>query len=161
MSGTRLQSEIIYGPIHSRRLGRSFGINLMPKNLKVCSFDCIYCQYGKTTEHTLSPSLTELPTVQEVLDKVERAFKKPRTIEFLTFSGNGEPTLHPDFLEIVQGVYHLKNRLRADTKLVILSNSSCVSNPDVLEALGLMDVAMMKLDVGDQATFQAAEVRHA
>jgi wyosine [tRNA(Phe)-imidazoG37] synthetase (radical SAM superfamily) len=155
MSGIPLQPGIIYGPVLSRRLGRSLGINLLPVDRKVCSFDCLYCQYDKTNLQTGLASGVNLPTIDEVLSAVEKALKKPRTIEFLTFSGNGEPTIHPDFPEIVAGVKTIKNRLRPDAKLAILSNASRIMDSRVLAALKLMDAPMMKLDAGDEKTFQA------
>jgi wyosine [tRNA(Phe)-imidazoG37] synthetase (radical SAM superfamily) len=91
--------------------------------------------------------------VDEVLEAVRYAFKKPRTIEYLTFSGNGEPTLHPDFEEIVQRVVLLRNELRPDTKLAILSNASQIVEPKILLAIQNYDTPMMKLDAGDEVTF--------
>ena len=155
MSGIPLQSKIIYGPIFSRRLGRSLGINLLPSKMKTCSFDCIYCQYNKTTERTLSPDREHLPRPDEVFEAVEKALQKPRSMDFLTFSGNGEPTIHPDFLEIVKGVRVLLDKYRPDAKLALLSNSTMVSSQAVQEAIGLIDAPMMKLDAGDEITFQA------
>ncbi len=155
MSSIPLQPGIVYGPIFSRRLGRSLGINLLPSNQKICSFDCVYCQYGKTTNHTYTLSRGELPTIDDVLIAVERALKKPRTMDHLTFSGNGEPTLHPDFLDIVRGVNELRGRFRPEVKLAILSNASRVMAPEVIKALKMMDAPMMKLDAGDPLTFKA------
>lgn len=155
MSGIPLQPGIIYGPILSRRLGRSLGINLLPANRKVCSFDCIYCQYGETRDWQLLPDRAALPTSDAVFEAVERALRKPRSMDFLTFSGNGEPTLHPDFLEIVRGVRDLLKRYRPEAKLALLSNSSKVGDPVVRDTIQLIDSPMMKLDAGDEATFQA------
>ncbi|MBG0783649.1 MAG: radical SAM protein [Anaerolineaceae bacterium] len=155
MSGILLQPKIIYGPIFSRRLGRSLGINLLPVKMKTCSFDCLYCQYNQTTDWTLSPDRDTLPAPDEVFEAVEKALKKPRSMDFLTFSGNGEPTIHPDFPEIVKGVRRLLDQYRPDAKLALLSNSTMVSSPVVQEALRLIDAPMMKLDGGDEATFQA------
>lgn len=154
MSGIPLQAGIIYGPILSRRLGRSLGINLLPLNKKVCSYDCIYCQYGSANVSVASESGITFPSVSDVLSCVEQALRKPRTIDYLTFSGNGEPTLHPEFPKIVEGVLSLRNELRPQAKLAILSNSSRVSNPDIVTALQLFDAPMMKLDAGDEITFQ-------
>jgi len=154
MSGIPLQPGIIYGPVLSRRLGRSLGINLMPNNCKVCSFDCLYCQYNQTDVLTGLASRENLPSVEEVLFCVEKALTKPRTIDFLTFSGNGEPTIHPDFPLIVEGVKEIKDQLRPEAKLAILSNSSRVMDADVIAALNLMEAPMMKLDAGDEETFQ-------
>ncbi len=153
MSGIALQPGIIYGPILSRRLGRSLGINLLPPNRKVCSFDCIYCQYSTTDDLVLHPTRSTLPKPPEVFAAVEAALKKPRSIDYLTISGNGEPTIHPDFPEIVRGVKAIKDRLRPEAKLAVLSNSSRVTDPEVAAALRLFDAPIMKLDAGDQETF--------
>lgn len=155
MSGIPLQSSIIYGPILSRRLGRSLGINLMPMDQKVCSFDCVYCQYGYTTMLTKNLSNEILPTTSAIISAVEKALKKPRTIDFVTFSGNGEPTVHPDFPEIVEAVRIIKNKYKRETKLAVLSNSSRVVDNEILTTLKQMDAPMMKLDAGDEATFHA------
>lgn len=155
MPGIPLQRGIVYGPVLSRRLGRSLGVNLMPITKKVCSFDCIYCQYGKTELHTLDPDPGILPSVSDVLEEIEKALRKPRTIDRLTLSGNGEPTLHPEFLEIVTGVRVLRDRYRPNAEIALLSNASRINSPDILKALDLIDLPMMKLDVGDPVSFKA------
>lgn len=154
MPGIALQHAITYGPVLSRRLGRSFGINLLPIDRKICSFDCIYCQYGKTTELTLTPDVACLPKVSDVLSAVEKVLKKPHTIDTLTFSGNGEPTLHPQFPDIVGGVRRLRDDVRPEVKLAVLSNSSRVTDPSIVDALSLIDEPMMKLDAGDEGTYR-------
>lgn len=154
MSGIPLQTGVIYGPILSRRLGRSLGINLLPFERKLCSFNCIYCQYGAAQAVGQPYSRSDFPKANDVLVEVEKALQKPRTIEYLTFSGNGEPTLHPDFAEIVQEVIILRDRLRPGAKLAILSNSSMVTEPEIVSSLEKFDAPMMKLDAGDQKTFQ-------
>lgn len=155
MSGIKLQSKIIYGPILSRRLGRSLGINLLPSKIKTCSFDCIYCQYGRTTEWTLGPDRTNLPIPADVFEAIEKALKKPRSMDYLTFSGNGEPTIHPDFPELVKGARQLLDKYRPEVKLALLSNSTMVPKPAIREAIRIIDAPMMKLDAGDEETFQA------
>lgn len=154
MSAIQLQPGIIYGPVLSRRLGRSLGINLLPTNRKACSFDCVYCQYGQAKPLCQASSRRILPTVDEVVVALEKAFKKPRTIDFVTFSGNGEPTLHPDFHEIVVEVRKRQQALRPEAQLAILSNGSKINDPNVFSALQLMDKPMMKLDAGDEQTFR-------
>jgi len=150
-----LQKGIIYGPIFSRRLGRSLGINLHPTSYKACSYDCIYCQYGLICDSGASPETEDLPTISQVTSAVEKALKKPRSMDFLTFSGNGEPCIHPDFPEIVESVKKITSRLRPDAKLALLSNSSRVMMPEILAAICLFDAPMMKLDAGDEDTFLA------
>ncbi|MFN2304949.1 MAG: radical SAM protein [Anaerolineales bacterium] len=127
----------------------------MPTDQKVCSFDCLYCQYGRTNTLIGLASRNILPSIDEVLTAVKKALGKPRTIDFVTFSGNGESTLHPDFSQIVEGVKAIKDELRKDVRLAILSNSSRVMDKDVSAALQLFDAPMMKLDAGDEETFQA------
>ncbi len=155
MSSISLQQDIIYGPVLSRRLGRSLGINLLPTDHKTCSFDCVYCQYGRTKAHTLSPDIKNLPSMEDILVAVEKALKKPHSIDFLTFSGNGEPTLHPDFPAIVREVRRLKEQLRPQAQLALLSNSSRVSDTEIIDALSRIDFPMMKLDAGDEMTFES------
>lgn len=155
MSRIPLQPGIIYGPILSRRLGRSLGINLLPVNRKVCSFNCIYCQYGEGKVDDSKKNCTDFPSVSEVLDAVRHAMKKPRTIEFLTLSGNGEPTLHPDFVEIVQGILSLRKELRPEARLGIFTNASRVHEPGINVTLQMFDLPMMKLDSGEEVTFKA------
>jgi wyosine [tRNA(Phe)-imidazoG37] synthetase (radical SAM superfamily) len=153
LPGISLQSGIIYGPILSRRLGRSLGINLLPVTHKVCSFDCVYCQYGRTDILTIDPPHNIFPGVDEVLESVAYALSKPRTINYLTFSGNGEPTPHPDFAEIVEGVKHLRDQLRPTSKIAIFSNGSRLFRKEMISAINLIDLPMMKLDAGDLLTF--------
>ncbi|GAB4549366.1 MAG: radical SAM protein [Anaerolineae bacterium] len=147
-----LQPGIIYGPVNSRRLGRSLGINLSPSRHKLCSFDCTYCHYGRTRVRTLSPDASDLPGVEAVLHAVLEALQCYRDIDYLTFSGNGEATLHPDFPQIAAGVRRLRDELRPDVKLTILSNSSTVHLPHIREALGNFESPIMKLDAGDPQT---------
>jgi wyosine [tRNA(Phe)-imidazoG37] synthetase (radical SAM superfamily) len=152
-----LQAGIIYGPVRSRRLGRSLGINILPAERKVCSFDCLYCQYGfshgKTREEA-GKERNRLPTVTEVLSAVEGAvLNLPEPAAYLTFSGNGEATLHPGFKEIVLGLRDIRDRLCPGSKTAILSNSSMVNDPLIREALALLDVRIMKLDAGTEEMF--------
>ena len=151
-----LQRSIVYGPVRSRRLGRSLGINLLPASAKACTFDCLYCQYGWTpAEPEAPPARSGLPTVEAVLAAVEDALAAlPEPPAYLTFSGNGEATLHPDFPEIVAGVTALRDRLAPSTRTAILSNSSLLHDPAVREALARLDVRIMKLDAGTEETFR-------
>jgi wyosine [tRNA(Phe)-imidazoG37] synthetase (radical SAM superfamily) len=148
-----LQQDIIYGPVQSRRLGSSLGINLLPTGMKVCTFNCVYCQYGWTDYALLKNA--PFPSVDDVLHAVEEALQAlPESPSYITFSGNGEPTLHPQFPEIVEGVKDLRDRLAPSAKTAILSNSSRVSNKTVCEALEQLDVRIMKLDAGRVKTFE-------
>jgi wyosine [tRNA(Phe)-imidazoG37] synthetase (radical SAM superfamily) len=147
-----LQPGIIYGPVLSRRLGRSLGINLLPADRKLCSFDCVYCHYGRTEIKTLSPEERYFPGVEQVLEAVEQALRVYPEVDYITFSGNGEPTLHPQFPAIVSAVRRLRDELRPAARLAILSNSTTVHRPQVREALSTFDAPIMKLDAGDPAT---------
>jgi len=151
----QLQPGILYGPVNSRRLGRSLGINLLPADRKVCSFDCVYCHYGRTGVLTLAPEEGVCPSVERVLAAVEEALRTRRDFDYLTFSGNGEPTLHPGFPEIAAGVRRLRDQWQPEVKLAILSNSTTVHLPQVREALAFLDVPIMKLDAGDPQTLAA------
>ena len=117
----------IFGPVHSRRLGLSLGINLLPADGKVCSFDCIYCECGFNEDHR--PELP-LPTREEVAQKLEEKLQAMRTEgrlpDVLTFAGNGEPTCHPHFAEIIADTIRLRNQYCPDAKVSVLSNSTMI-----------------------------------
>lgn len=137
----------IFGPVKSRRLGISLGINLMPGDGKWCSFDCLYCECGLNKD---KKAKQPLPSVEEVKEKLEAKLKEMSTrgeeLNVLTFSGNGEPTMHPSFLEIVENVIILRNEYYPEAKVSVLSNSTQVHRKDVFEALMKVDNALMKLD---------------
>lgn len=147
-----LQSGIIYGPVNSRRLGRSLGINLLPTSYKLCSFDCVYCHYGRTQVKTLFPREEQLPGVEAVLHAVREALQDETEFDYLTFSGNGEATLHPHFPQIASGIRRLRDELRPEVKLTLLSNASTVHLPHIREALSNFEAPIMKLDAGDPKT---------
>jgi wyosine [tRNA(Phe)-imidazoG37] synthetase (radical SAM superfamily) len=151
-----LQKEIIYGPVNSRRLGRSLGINILPARRKICPFNCVYCQYGWTKGHILrtnpSPDLPSVDAVKKALKKALIHTDNPPT--YITFSGNGEPTLHPDFPQIMEAVTVLRNRLAPEAKTAILSNSALVSDKFIRKALSGLDVRIMKLDCGTSDIFK-------
>ena len=145
----------IFGPVHSRRLGISLGINLLPADGKCCSFDCIYCECGLNAERR--PRLP-LPTREEVSQALERQLLKMHDEnlhpDVLTFAGNGEPTLNPKFPEIVDDVIRLRDRLCPEAKISVLSNSTQIHRPEVRQALLRTDNPIMKLD-----TVQADYIR--
>lgn len=151
-----LQRGIIYGPVRSRRLGSSLGINLLPVKYKVCSFNCVYCQYGWTRIHSKTPDYNaDWSDMEEILKAVEKSVKALASPPaYLTFSGNGEPTLHPSFGELVEGVIHLRNRYAPQTKIAILSNSSTVDDVGICRAISRLDVKIMKLDCGTETRFR-------
>ena len=141
-----LFESIIYGPIHSRRLGVSLGVNLMPEHHKLCTFDCVYCEIGWN-----SPiSHPQLPTRQEVQAALEAFLStydfEQSTIDVITFSGNGEPSLHPDFEGIIEDTCALRDRYCSKAKVSVLSNSTQLGRPDVVRALKKCDNRILKLD---------------
>lgn len=151
-----LQKTIIYGPVSSTRLGRSLGINLLPTTYKLCSFDCIYCVYGWTDVETTDPGdrTKDLPSLEQVGNELNRALKSVGEIDYITFSGSGESTLHPLFGEIVDLVVELRNKLRSDTPLAILSNSSMANRKEVRAAIEKLDRRILKLDCGSEEAFK-------
>jgi wyosine [tRNA(Phe)-imidazoG37] synthetase (radical SAM superfamily) len=151
-----LQQGIIYGPVSSRRLGRSLGLNLQPTKYKVCPFNCVYCHYGWTAKHTkdLTPLEEDLPTPHRIKEALESYLEKDKDIDYITFSGNGEPTSHPKFDEIVELVREVRNRLVPHRRIAVLSNSTMLDDPKVVSALQKLDVRIMKLDCGTEEIFQ-------
>ena len=144
---TIIYDSPVFGPIHSRRLGISLGINLLPKGGKVCSFDCIYCECGLNRERrTKDP----LPTTDEVVDGLKEKLQALRlegiVPDVLTFAGNGEPTLHPYFPEIVDKVREVRDSLCPSAKMSILSNATQIRRPEIREALLHFDNNILKLD---------------
>lgn len=137
----------IFGPVHSRRLGVSLGINLLPEDGKVCSFDCIYCECGFNKDHR---PVKPLPTREKVKEALEARLKdmqengpKP---DVLTFAGNGEPTAHPHFPEIIEDTIALRDKYFPNAKVSVLSNSTFIDRPKVFEALNKIDNNILKLD---------------
>jgi wyosine [tRNA(Phe)-imidazoG37] synthetase (radical SAM superfamily) len=137
----------IFGPVHSRRLGISLGINLLPADGKVCSFDCIYCECGFNADHR--PTLP-MPTRELVAQKLEEKLQQMTTDgqlpDVLTFAGNGEPTCHPHFPEIIDDTIRLRNQYCPKAKVSVLSNSTMIHRQQVHDALMRVDNNILKLD---------------
>lgn len=145
-----LYDSPIFGPVHSRRLGISLGINLLPPDGKWCSFDCIYCECGLNQDSKATAVLPTREAVGEKLKEKLEALKKNNIIpDVLTFAGNGEPTLHPDFPDIVKEVIRVRDEYCPSAKISILSNSTRVTDDKVRAALLLLDNPIMKLDTVD------------
>jgi len=143
-----LFGEIAYGPIHSRRLGISLGMEIMPLEHKLCTFDCVYCECG-WNEQVLHPVLPTRKEVKQALEAKLQGLQKEEVIpDVITFSGNGEPTLHPDFLGIMRDTCTLRDKFCPKAKVSVLSNSTQLGRPDVIEALKLCDNRILKLDAG-------------
>ncbi|MDE6669423.1 MAG: radical SAM protein [Muribaculaceae bacterium] len=152
---TVLFHSTIFGPIHSRRLGVSLGINLMPDDGKVCSFDCLYCEAGFNAQ---GRGTTPLPTANEVADMLEARLRTMseagEPLDVITFSGNGEPTLHPAFPEIIDTTLKLRDRYYPKAKVSVLSNSTRIFNPEVAAALKRVDNNILKLDSAVEDTMR-------
>jgi wyosine [tRNA(Phe)-imidazoG37] synthetase (radical SAM superfamily) len=157
-----LKKGIIYGPVNSRRLGLSLGINLLPTHKKYCSYDCIYCHYGFTNVHSLElpREVDHQPAPEEVKIALEDYLKKNKNINYITFSGNGEATLHPRFSEIVDIVKKVRKEYVPSVKVAILSNSSTVDKPEIRNALEKLDLRIMKLDCGTEKIWRALNHPH-
>ena len=153
---TVLFHSTIYGPIHSRRLGMSLGINLMPNDGKICSFDCLYCEAGFNAQ---GPGKDGVPTREAVKKQLKRKFEEMKqegqTLDVITFSGNGEPTLHPEFDKVVDDVLRLRTEYFPDAKVSVLSNSTMAGKPSVVKALLKVDNNILKLDSAKPHTFRA------
>lgn len=154
MSGF-LFDDVVFGPVRSRRLGLSLGINLLPLHSKYCSFNCIYCECGWTPpEQTLHPQFPSRAEVASYLEqRLEELVKENHLPDAITYAGNGEPTLHPDFSGIVDDTIALRNRYAPGAKVTVLSNASMIHHPAVFAALEKLDNNILKLDAGDEPMF--------
>jgi wyosine [tRNA(Phe)-imidazoG37] synthetase (radical SAM superfamily) len=148
--------SIIYGPVYSRRLGKSLGINLLGIGEKICTFDCKYCERGWTEKDNFSDiDCKNIPKVSDVAEALEEALENIHIEpEHFTFSGNGEPTLHPEFTEIVDEVIRIRNEKSPKTKIAILSNSTTLNKPEIINLLDKLDERIMKLDTGNEEMFK-------
>lgn len=145
----------IFGPIHSRRLGTSLGVNLLPDDGKVCTFDCVYCEAGYNAQGTGTTGLPTTERVRHDLDQKLREMKENgQTLDVITFSGNGEPTLHPQFEEVVKIVNELRDKYFPGAKTSVLTNSTRIFEPKVAEALRLVDNNILKLDSAIESTMR-------
>lgn len=142
-----IREETVFGPIFSRRLGSSLGINLLPEKGKICNFDCIYCECGWNKD---GRDDTVLPTAEKVRNDLERMLKRlvaeGTPVDSITFSGDGEPTLNPDFVQIIDDTVRLRNEYYPKAKVSVLSNATRVHIPSVFEALRKVDNPIMKID---------------
>ena len=144
-----LFNEIAYGPIHSRRLGVSLGMEIMPLEHKLCTFNCVYCECGwnETVPHPKLPTREEIRTALETkLREMAHGTSNGTSLDVITFSGNGEPTLHPDFLSIIEDTCALRDQYCPSAKVSVLSNSTQLGRPDVVQALRMCDNRILKLD---------------
>ncbi len=144
---TVLYDSPVFGPVHSRRLGVSLGINLMPSDGKICTFDCIYCECGRNSEHHPKH---HRPTRKEVRESLRSTLVRMKSEgpepNVLTFAGNGEPTANPEFPGIVDDVLALRDEFFPDAKVSVLSNGTRVTDPAIFRALKKLDNNIQKLD---------------
>lgn len=153
---TFLFNEIIFGPVYSRRLGVSLGINLLPVTFKYCNFSCIYCECGwSLTKEILKEDLSSRKLIAEQLEIQLKQWKeKAEKIDAITFAGNGEPTLHPEFSGIMEDTVRLRNEYFPAARIAVLTNATRINNPEIAGSLILADDCMLKLDAGTEETFQ-------
>lgn len=149
-----LFDKIIFGPVRSRRLGVSLGVNLLPVDAKICSFDCIYCECGFNTTMQESP----LPTREQVYATLEAKLREMVATnelpDVITFAGNGEPTLHTQFKDIIDDTIALRDRYCPEAKVSVLSNSTRIHKPAVFRALQQVDNNILKFDSAIESTVQ-------
>ncbi|MBQ8223787.1 MAG: radical SAM protein [Bacteroides sp.] len=148
----------IFGPVHSRRLGVSLGINLLPADGKVCTFDCVYCECGFNRDFRPKQPM---PTREEVRTALEARLQQMQlegpAPDVLTFAGNGEPTAHPHFAAIMEDTLALRDHYFPNAKVSVLSNSTFLHKPDVFAALNKVDNNILKLDTVDEAYIHAVD----
>lgn len=147
-----LFDQIIFGPIQSRRLGTSLGVNLLPIDAKICSYNCIYCECGFNTTMQQAP-IPSREQVYEILEaKLSDMQSKGEHLDVITFAGNGEPTLHKEFPAIIDDTLALRDKYYPDAKVSVLSNSTRINRPDVFNALLKIDNNILKFDSAIDAT---------
>jgi wyosine [tRNA(Phe)-imidazoG37] synthetase (radical SAM superfamily) len=156
---TFLFDKTVFGPVISRRLGVSLGINLLPNDSKLCSFDCIYCECGwnpkKRDQKVVLPLRSEVSRLlKEKLLKMNGESLVP---DVITFAGNGEPTLHPDFAGIIDDTIEIRNELCPKARIAVLSNSTMLNKPGVVKALDKVDDNILKLDSGIPETIMVLD----
>lgn len=149
---TFLFDKVIFGPINSRRLGLSLGINLLHPTAKLCNFDCIYCECGWNADNRgggFNPKEEVLKALELKLKEMAAEGQLP---SYITFAGNGEPTMHPKFNEVIRGTLEIRDRLSPHSKVAVLSNAMMLDRREVCEALRLVDRPILKLDSALQQT---------
>ena len=152
---TSLYDNIIFGPVRSRRLGISLGVNLLPIESKLCSFDCIYCECGWNADHPGKRRFNAREDVRNMLDEtLGKMVKEGTPPDVITFAGNGEPTMHPDFEAIIEDTRALRDKHCPNAKVSVLSNATQIHREDVRRALKRVDNNILKLDSAFDATVQ-------
>ncbi len=151
---TFLFDKIIFGPVKSRRLGISLGINLLPNDSKLCNFNCIYCECGWTPgKKDLKAEFHPRNLVKQKLDeKLSEMLQNGEALDVITYAGNGEPTMHPEFPQIIDDSIELRNKYFPAAKIAVLSNATLIHKPKIVEALKKVDDNILKLDSGIDET---------
>ena len=153
---TFLFDDVVFGPVKSRRLGVSLGINLLPTHCKLCNYDCIYCECGRNNVEKIRKSI--LPARREVYNALERKLtgmqQAGQLPDVITFAGNGEPTIHPAFTDIIDDTVLLRNRYAPYSKISVLSNATMLNQPDVVDALKKTDMPILKFDSAFDTTIE-------
>ena len=144
--------DIVFGPIFSRRLGSSLGVNLLPSKGKLCNFDCVYCECGWNKDGIAERVFPRLEEVKAALEeKMSKAASEGVPVDSITFSGNGEPTMNPDFPEIIDVTLELRDRYFPVAKVSVLSNATLIGRPAVAEALMKVDNPILKIDASSDS----------
>lgn len=144
--------DIVFGPIRSRRLGSSLGVNILPSKGKLCNFDCVYCECGWNRDGVSDSKFPTLAEVEEALEsKISTLAADGVPVDSITFSGNGEPTVNPDFPEIIDVVLRLRDRFYPSAKVSVLSNATMLDRNEVFEALRKVDNPILKIDAPNDA----------
>lgn len=152
---TSLYDNIIFGPVRSRRLGLSLGVNLLPVESKLCNFDCIYCECGWNEDHVGHRRFNSREDVRGMLrDTLQAMVAKGELPDVITFAGNGEPTMHPDFEPIIEDTIALRDQICPQAKVSVLSNATQIHREDVRRALLRVDNNILKLDSAFDSTVQ-------
>ena len=152
---TALYPHIVYGPVRSRRLGLSLGVNLLPLQAKLCTFDCIYCECGWNSENSGSRRFNSREEVAAALEGALVAMATEGALpDVITFAGNGEPTMHPDFEGVIADTIALRDKYAPKAKISVLSNATQLHRPDVVRALLKVDNNIQKVDSLDESVAQ-------
>ena len=147
--------EIVFGPIFSRRLGSSLGVNLLPSKGKLCNFDCIYCECGWNKDGMGDRRFPEFAEIEVALEeKMAMAAADGTRVDSITFSGNGEPTMHPEFPKVIDVTIRLRDRYFPDAKVSVLSNATLLGRPEIADALMRVDNPILKIDASSDALIQ-------
>ena len=151
---TFLFHDVIFGPVISRRLGVSLGVNLLPTSSKFCNFNCIYCECGWTLNRKSAQFPTRELVNQLLIERLQERHAKHEKLDVITFAGNGEPTIHPHFPEIIDDTILARNQYFPEARVVVLSNATMLHNAKVVQALQKVDQAALKLDSAIDATLR-------